>query len=545
MKCGEEKPRCHRCASTGRACDYKDASPFSSVLTQKKRTASDLFSSILPDISAYPVQQHERRAFEYYFHRAGPALSGVLDFNFWCGIVLQTCRSEPAIWDAIVSMSALYESPPKPKPQFMLGTSGPINDETCTERHHEALRWYSRSLTNLQRKVNQGTADIVVVLISCAIFSIIEVLQGNLWAAVMMQKHATDLIMTTMTTAEDINSTTYVALTTMIVPFFMRMDAFGLVLNDDLVVSRHSTQISSALRLEGGFTTLSGAGTALYGLVAEWKVFNRDALQNFRGVMGDRNTAEIASLIARQADLEDRLLCWHKQSLSLEPMDQFQKPQSRGNSSAGKISGAIALLRMVYTSTLIQTQTALSDNETVYDRYESDFAQIIDYAPTALTATVIDDEGTSQPHFTFELGIGLPLFSTVLKCRSPSLRRQALRYLTQTPPIQSIYTGIHAADLLAALIVIEEDRPFYEAAITNSNCNGKVILDAVLATPGRMPTLTERVRDYMLLPPGPTVETQMYFWVRYTRHEANGRDGDWKLVQEVSRILSRLQSGYK
>lgn len=515
------------------------------MLSREKKIVSDLCSVVHPDISTYPIQQHERRAFEYYFHRAGPALSGVLDLDFWCGIVLQTCRSEPAIWDAIVSMSAFYESPPKPKPQFMLGTSCSINDETCTERHHEALRWYSRSLTLLQRKINQGTADIVVVLVSCAIFSIIEVLQGNLWAAVMMQKHATDLIMTTMATAEDTNSTTYTALNTMVIPFFMRMDAFGLVLNDDLVVSRNTTRISSVFSLGSGFTTLSGAGTALYALVAEWKVFNRDAFQHFRGTIYDPNTAEIPSLIARQADLEKRLLCWHKKLLSLEVMSLFQNPQSKGKSSAGKTGGAIALLLMVYTSTLIQTQTALSDNETNYDRYQADFAQIIDYAPIALTAIAVDDDGGLQPHFTFELGIGLPLFNTVLKCRLPSLRRQALRYLVRTPPIQSIYTGIHAADLLAALIAIEEDKSLYEATITNSHNNGKVILDTILATPGRIPSLTERVRDYMLLPPGPTAETQMYFWVRYTRHEANGRDQKWHLVEEESRILSRLQYGYK
>ncbi|RAO66556.1 uncharacterized protein BHQ10_002568 [Talaromyces amestolkiae] len=426
----------------------------------------------------------------------------------------------------------------------MLGNSGLINDETRTGRHNEALRWYSRSLTNLQRKINQGTADIVVVLVSCAIFSIIEVLQGNLWAAVMMQKHATDLIINTLTRAEDTKSTRYAAVNKMVVPFFMRMDAFGLILNDDLVVSKNTTRISSVLKLETGFTTLSGAGTALYALVAEWKVFNQDAFRHFRGVV-DAQTAEKAYLTARQAELENRLLCWHRQLLSLEAMNQFQNPQSRGDSLTRKTGGAIALLLMVYTSTLIHTQTALSDNETDYDRYQADFAQIIDYAPIALTATAVDDDGDLQPHFAFELGIGSPLFNTVLKCRSPSLRRQALRYLAQTPPIQSIYTGIHAADLLAALVAIEEDKSLYEATITESHINGKVILDTILATPGRIPTLTERVRDYMLLPPESTAETQMYFWVRYTRNEANGRDRKWQLVEEESRILSRLQSRYK
>jgi hypothetical protein len=53
----------------------------------------------------------ERQAFEYYYHRAGPAIAGVMDVSFWKGIVLQICLSEPAAWDAMITISLLYENP--------------------------------------------------------------------------------------------------------------------------------------------------------------------------------------------------------------------------------------------------------------------------------------------------------------------------------------------------------------------------------------------------------------------------------------------------
>jgi hypothetical protein len=421
-------------------------------------------------------------------------------------------------------MSTLYESPPENKPQMMI-----VPAKVRTDRHREALAWYSRSLASLQRQIQQGAADIIVALISCALFLVIEVLQGNLVAALALQKQATELIMSTATAAET-KSTSSSPLATMIVPVFRRMDALGLILNDDPFASEPSTRISSVLRLEDSFTTLSGAKTALYALIAQWKVINRDAIRHLRSVTNHQNADEIASLTARQESLKVRLLGWHQNFLSLEAVRQFSTFSS---ASGGKLGGAIATLLMAYISTLILARNGLAHDETAYDVHESDFAQIIAYAPLALTATANDD-GT-QPHFTFEMGIGLPLFTTALKCRSPLLRRKALWFLRQTPPVPSVYAGIHVVDVLACIIAMEENRATCEAAIAGGG-GGKLILDELLARPGRIPALNERVRDFILMPPKPS-EGRMQFCLRFTRHEYEG-GGKWKLVEEVSQILS-------
>jgi len=45
--------------------------------------------------------------------------------------------------------------------------------------HQEALVWYSRSLAALQRRINQGIADLTISMISCVLFIAIELFQGN------------------------------------------------------------------------------------------------------------------------------------------------------------------------------------------------------------------------------------------------------------------------------------------------------------------------------------------------------------------------------
>lgn len=69
---------------------------------------------------------------------------------------------EPAVWDAIISLSALYEHPPlNETPQFLLINAPAV---VRSQTHREALVWYSRSLVVLQQRINQGTANLGVSL---------------------------------------------------------------------------------------------------------------------------------------------------------------------------------------------------------------------------------------------------------------------------------------------------------------------------------------------------------------------------------------------
>lgn len=222
--------------------------------------------------------QRERRAFDYYFHRAGPALAGALDLNFWSGSVLQICRLEPAVWDAVISLSALYERPPicDSKPLSLLNNPANVRHGY----HEEALGWYSRSLTASRRRINQGVADLTISMISCVLFIAIELLQGNKSAAVILYKTGARLLASTTTMASATGSG---LLMTTIVPIFRRLGTHFLITTDGVLSD--SVPLDQII-LGEVFVTIGEARNELLGLVAEWKVLNRDVKGQITGADG-------------------------------------------------------------------------------------------------------------------------------------------------------------------------------------------------------------------------------------------------------------------
>ncbi|QQK47906.1 Multicopper oxidase, copper-binding site [Penicillium digitatum] len=454
VKCGEEKPNCWRCTSTSRPCDYS---------TRPLKA----FGRPQLNLTTFSCQRsRERRAFEYYFHQAGPSLAGVLDQAFWRGSVLQICRVEPLVWDAIISLSALYERPPihETSPWLLLNDSAAVRNQ----HHHEALVWYSRSLTLLQQRINQGTADLMVSLISCILFIAIELLQGSRKGAQVLYKHGAQLIFGAASTAPS----TIAALE----PIFRRLGTWVFITTG---MSDESWNYHLAVPDER-LTSTEGARNVLYSIVAEMKALDVDSKAYMR------RTAEGQP---------------HEYHLftSLKPMH------------VSNVDGATALLLMTYTSVFIEAEAMLSFDQGVYDAYEFEFAQIIDWAPIAIAWTR-SSEG-KQPQFMFEMGVFLPLFITGLKCPFPRLRRQALRYMTEAPPAQGLFLCTPAAHIVAILIGLEENPDSLPEKVSE--------VYALLAEPGHIPPVQYRTWDFSVASVMDE-KGQVRNWLNYTLHHLAG-----------------------
>ncbi|KAJ5312141.1 transcriptional regulator family: Fungal Specific TF [Penicillium antarcticum] len=411
----------------------------------------------------------ERRAFEYYFHRVGPALAGALDLNFWSGSVLQICQLEPAVWDAVISLSVLYERPPicDAKPLSLLNNPADVRHGY----HEEALVWYSRSLAALQRRINQGVADLTISMISCVLFIAIELLQGNKSAAVILYTNGARLLASTMASARGSE-----LLMTTIVPIFRRLGTQFLIstdgtLSDALPQDRTIQEVA--------FVTISEARNELLGLIAEWKVFNKDIKAQIAAA--NEEIPDLSALEMRQESLEERLHIWYACLTPLMP-----KQNTNLYPAADDVDGLMSLLLMTHISILIETKTSLISNEMAYDAYESDFAQILEYAPKATNATHNLDG--SQPYFMFEMGVFLPLFITALKCRFPNLRRRALMFLQVAPPVQGLCMCSPVVQIISILVFLEE----YPGAILP----GAGTIEELLAGSGRIPASQHRIRTF-------------------------------------------------
>ncbi|KAJ5133949.1 C6 zinc finger domain protein [Penicillium atrosanguineum] len=438
VKCGEEKPHCARCTTTGRKCDYEGK-----------------FSIVDTPLSLSPnTVWRERRSFAYYFQNAAPSIGGGLDGDFWNTIVPQVCRNEPAVWDAIISISALFESP-EPCPELFSirrGYSRSSNAFTLNQNHQDALSWYSRSVSAIRQRIESGRLDIFVGLITCILFISIEAIQGGTEEGLQLYSQGVQLLLNfrvqIMTGTVPVTEAAWFKDT--VVPIFIRLGSIGLPFTKGplksllSITESCSTQQSDSLR---------HAREGLVLLSAEVQIFQLASVEYTR----EHGTSNILpELTNQQTILLARLKSWHTSvnNLMATLRSKPLTPQQIGMGS---------LLIANYQILYIILQTTLTTSQTITDKYIPNFQTIVDQSALALAVTARLD-GT-QPPYTFELSVAYPLWFTCLRCREPQIRRKALALLRRAPLVQGFHKTKSAISFSERVMALEEQ---YGIAINRS-----------------------------------------------------------------------------
>ncbi|KAJ5446420.1 hypothetical protein N7491_002502 [Penicillium cf. griseofulvum] len=408
VKCGEEKPICLRCSSTGRKCEYGDARTSSPALLSRY-TAPPSYSLMVSPNSGC----NERRAFEYYIQHASKGLAAGMSLDFWTKVAPQICRTEPAVWDAIISISVLYEYPDQCLDLPLLKLQHE-KKRGLNQIQREALSWYSRAISSIHSQIVRGRADPYVALISCVLFICIEAIQGRVTEALQLYEQGALLLENT------------------IIPLFLRLGSMSLTI-PTVQVSEIFAFASHDLYTQ--FTSLDAARTAISVLFSEATLLEREALPYRRATV--RDLVAGAHLVAKQQSTQTQLYHWLQTYTNLCQNGARAQP----------------VLLAYHAATSIYVSTCLSQQELVYDSYMADFAIIVENASLPL----VGGPDCVQPPFTFEMGLGLPLFLTAIKCRDPHLRRKALGLLRQAPPIQAFFTCTPVAFVAEKCMDMEEE----------------------------------------------------------------------------------------
>lgn len=394
MKCDETRSCCQRCTSTGRKCEYSV-----STVSRYDTPLPPSFSGLSPS-RVNPSAQRERRAFEYYFYRGASSIAGALDLRFWKGTVLQLSRSEPAVWDAVIAISALYEVPSL--------SSNPVPKDS---EKNEALSWYSRSMMSVRKLIEQNRANQEVAIVTCVLYICIEIMQGHMSEALQLYEQGVSLIYELR--AASATSASFLEDT--IIPLFFRMGTAALstagvpIVRDLFAFADHWE--------DTGFFTVEAARAALAPLMRETLLFRWEAGARILEVGSVVNVS--ADTFARQQIFLARLENWYSLFTGLAD-----------NQSDHMYQTAISTLRTFHAAIYIILSTCLTQRRTASDNYLSHFRIIVEHASQVLASTTSD---TSQTPFTFEAGVGQPLFLTAISCCDPVLRREALELLRRVP----------------------------------------------------------------------------------------------------------------
>ncbi|CAI7610815.1 unnamed protein product [Penicillium viridicatum] len=432
VKCGEEKPSCVRCTSTGRKCDFPDTQPSSS-------SPISVITSPLSLSANTNTVWRERRAFAYYFECAASSIGGGLDVDFWRTVVPQVCRYEPAVWDAIITISALFERPQQCPDS---GLQRHDNSVSFTKTHQDALGWYSRSVSAVRQRIEQGSVDAFVGLISCVLFICIEAIQGNADGAMQLYHQGVQLITAFRPQIAPGATNKASLLEDTIIPIFIRLGTFALA-SGGAPATALLRDAEDASREQ--FDSLKSAREAIVLLAIEVPDFERTCskhlLQADVSHVPEEFNTKLFSLAAR---LRNWRTAFDKLMTVLHAKDILSLQQIG--------TGALLLSYHEMLYVMLETCTSLSFMQ--FDAYLPNFQNIVEQSAIAPKASVRSD-GT-QPPFTFDLNIGLPLWFTSLRCREPHIRRAALALLRQAPSVQGFYQRFIWAGVGQIIMELEE-----------------------------------------------------------------------------------------
>lgn len=202
VKCGEEKPACLRCTSTGRTCDGYDKGAPSRHRTQETLRSleiakreflktyqwNDAFRSMRPLIADIDGTETERR----FFHKFRTVSSGglanhVLNFtDFFARICPQMSHQDEAVKHAMVALGAAYH-------QFQIPEGASPTD--CDEVEVFTIEQYTKSLSKLQKHVASPSDDSTrLFLVCCLAFICLESLRSNHTAALTHLRNGLNII---------------------------------------------------------------------------------------------------------------------------------------------------------------------------------------------------------------------------------------------------------------------------------------------------------------------------------------------------------------
>ncbi|KAM0425873.1 hypothetical protein ACHAPT_008811 [Fusarium lateritium] len=463
IKCDKGRPGCRRCLSTGRACDGYGVWGEGSAVPP-----GNLQKPTLHDLSGRsrvgPRNALERASFDWFRYRATVKLCGVFSSRFWDTLVLQASITSPAVLHAVLALGSAHRAE-------VMGSSS--QGESRNEREQQerfTLEQYNKAIACLRpyfTKTNRDVSSTRMVLITCAVFVCLELLQGrylegqthlenglNLLSQLQAELHiaGTQGLIVLGHSQESVSEGH-------LVEAFLRLYAQSSLFGHAPGVHCKSYAIATVIT---GY--LIQAPPPLFGCMSQARQ-HMDGLFNAIHCLTVQCPREhIVSeapveLLDTQSRIMTGLRLWQR-AYKVSRLNMTPQLNVRDSLS-------YPLLTLYHTMAVVMATTCLAPpDEFIFDYFEKSFASVVSTCEDILKEVfeIIEAEtaaGYCSAGFSFTADIGLipPLYYTALKCRIPSLRRRAIKLLETATHKESIWNGAVAAQVAREVVKIEEECP--------------------------------------------------------------------------------------
>ena len=320
--------------------------------------------------------------------------------------------------------------------------------------HRQALKWYNRGLSDLQKRMERNEMDSSYALLTCVLCTAVEFQQNNVGNAMDLLQSGFRVLSQTLRSKKSTTSTQMGFLSEVIMSFFTR---HALVVANFVMLPLSDWSDDSAAIHDAGPCT-STQSIQVHRIRLQLYHLMYQAYQTVRvAVLMWQDPEIIRGLLLAQRVTLDELIRWrsfftgycssHRDTMNEENMQLLASH-----------------LLMCWDVCYIWLEACTEISETSYDKHIDHFAEIIIQSESVL-AIVAQRPVEEQPQTKVVVDLAPPLYFTVMKCRDPVLRRKALALLEKAPP-EGLWADVLTAQVVQNAISLEEGRPYKPTDLT-------------------------------------------------------------------------------
>ena len=406
LKCGEEKPSCHRCVTGNFECDYapgKGRRLEGSSPSRYKSTTTPA-PSTSPSLWGHGLDINEQRALVYFKERTVPILASFTyaSTSFWTRIIPSMSLNNPIVRSAMIAASSLHET--------VHYRNNLLQPTMFPERLH--VKHLSRSISALTIQDQPPSRE--VVLMTCLLFLLCENLKQAEGAARMHVNAGLKLLREWKSEGQrSLSPNCYTAdslqdvIVNTLEPIFARLEAQVSLTKDSSLGRADFVQYDlnwNSPIIPNSFSDLFSARDAQHDAVSY--CFYQTRLNSGPLLLSSPAYRKIASLFSQ----------WDRTFLS-------SFPQYADRTWSGWSTGAALRFHQLALSLTLHSEA--HDDITYWDSHLPEVKWLVE---TSYDIVISGPPPTSQRDslWLYNFCLTPPLFLTALHCRDPLLRRKAI-----------------------------------------------------------------------------------------------------------------------
>ncbi|KAE8165699.1 hypothetical protein BDV40DRAFT_59272 [Aspergillus tamarii] len=171
LKCDETPGGCRNCFSKGFTCEGSDVDRLPNRAAASQGPWALQFNSMTTEF-CWTMTTDERRCLSFFLHRTIPNLISVYETSLWKGLVIRLSAAEPAVYHAVVALSAVNQDVEK------LGVGLP-GQGIRSPWHRFALEQSVRSFGLLKKRPGSQDPQLRLVMLVCCMLFILRALASG------------------------------------------------------------------------------------------------------------------------------------------------------------------------------------------------------------------------------------------------------------------------------------------------------------------------------------------------------------------------------